>query len=174
MADTPLNFEPSPDDTGNLRRAFGCYATGVTVITTERPEGSLGMTANSFSSVSLDPPLVLWCPAKNSKRHNAFVEAERFSIHVLAADQLHVARHFATSGDGFSTADWAPGADGRPILRNCLAAFDCVPYAVHPAGDHSLVLGLVRKVTLNNRNAPGLLFDQGRFGSFTETTLTAQ
>ncbi|WP_298836623.1 flavin reductase family protein [uncultured Roseobacter sp.] len=168
MSGAPDSFVPAPERSADLRRAFGCYGTGVTIITTELEDGPLGMTANSFSSVSLDPALVLWCPARSSRRHDAFVTAKRFCIHVLNAEQLHVAKHFAGQGDGFSASDWAPGARGTPELRGCLAEFHCETHAVHPAGDHSLVLGLVTRVCLHNPDAPGLLFDRGRFGHFSD------
>ena len=168
MSRAPEIFTPTAERSKDLRRAFGCYGTGVTVVTTELDSGPLGMTANSFSSVSLDPPLILWCPAVSSRRHDAFVTAKRFCIHVLSADQLHVAKHFASQGDGFSTSDWSPGAHGTPVLRGCLAEFHCDTHAVHPAGDHSLVLGRVVRVALHDQDAAGLLFDRGRFGHFTE------
>ena len=160
------SFEPSADDTRALRRAFGCFGTGVTIITAQTPNGPLGMTANSFSSISLDPALVLWSPAKNSQRHDAFVAAPRFCIHILAADQLEVAKHFATNGTDFSLFDWTDGPTGCPTLSGGLAEFHCDTYAVHPAGDHSLVLGQVKKVVQHTSDGPGLLFEKGRFGQF--------
>ncbi|MDW3181602.1 flavin reductase family protein [Roseobacter sp.] len=171
-ADTAL-FSPDPDRLPDLRRAFGCFGTGVTVITTQTPMGPLGMTANSFSSVSLTPPLVLWSPAVSSRRHDAFAGAESFCIHVLGADQLDLAQHFATSGDGFETLAWEAGPLGTPHLAGCLAAFFCTTHAVHPAGDHSLILGEVRHVAQGMSEAPGLLFDRGRFGQFTPDAAAA-
>ncbi|MDW4496428.1 flavin reductase family protein [Sulfitobacter sp. D35] len=166
MAEDDLEFVPGPDRAADLRRALGCFGTGVTVVTARTDRGPLGMTANSFSSVSLDPPLVMWSPARASRRHDAFAAAERFAIHVLGADQLDLARHFATHGHGFDAFDWIEGEDGMPRLEGCLARFDCTRYAVHPAGDHSLILGTVDSVALPARGGPGLLFDQGRYGRF--------
>ncbi len=159
------SFEPTPDRAIELRKAFGSFGTGVTVITAQTPDGPLGMTANSFSSISLDPALVLWSPAKNSRRHDAFVAADQFCIHVLAADQLELARHFATNGTEFGDFEWETGPLSAPSLCGCLAEFHCKTFAVHPAGDHSLILGEVQVVTQHDRNLPGLLFEKGQFGS---------
>ena len=161
-----LCFEPNAENTRALRDAFGCFGTGVTVITARTPAGPLGMTANSFSSISLDPALVLWSPATASKRHDAFAQAETFCIHVLSHKQLELAKHFATDGTDFSRLAWEPGPLGAPALSGCLAEFHCDTFAVHPAGDHSLILGHVRQVVHTNSTAPGLLFEKGRFGHF--------
>lgn len=167
MTAEPRDFTPGADRHAELRRAFGCFGTGVTVITTQTTDGPLGMTANSFSSVSLTPPLVLWSPALSSQRHDAFVQAEHFCIHVLSDRQLEMARHFAKNGDSFDMFPWAPGPVGAPRLQGCLAEFHCSTYAVHPAGDHSLILGEVQHVAQAAQDQPGLLFDRGRFGRFT-------
>ncbi|GFE50013.1 flavin oxidoreductase [Roseobacter cerasinus] len=167
MTAEPRNFTPSADRHAELRRAFGCFGTGVTVITTQTADGPLGMTANSFSSVSLSPPLVLWSPALSSGRHDAFADAESFCIHVLGETQLAMARHFAKHGDGFDMFPWDTGPFGAPRLQGCLAEFHCRTHAVHPAGDHSLILGEVQHVAQSAEDQPGLLFDRGRFGRFT-------
>ncbi|MBW4710672.1 flavin reductase family protein [Roseobacter sp. YSTF-M11] len=160
-------FSPSADTLQDLRRAFGCYGTGVTVITTNTHRGPLGITANSFSSVSLEPPLVLWSPAVASRRHDAFTQAESFCVHVLGAHQLTLARHFATEGEDFDTLSWAPGPLGVPRLHGCLAEFHCRTHAVHPAGDHSVIIGEVHHVSQVSESTPGLLFERGVFGTFT-------
>ncbi|SFG42105.1 NADH-FMN oxidoreductase RutF, flavin reductase (DIM6/NTAB) family [Roseobacter denitrificans OCh 114] len=162
-------FEPSPDHSRDLRTAFGCFGTGVTVICAQTPDGPVGMTANSFSAISLDPPLVLWAPSSSSKRHAAFVSAEHFCVHILAADQLSMARHFASNGTDFDAFDWYKGPLGAPTLRGCIAEFHCDTDAIHPAGDHSLILGLVRRVVHRANGKNGLLFDQSRFGQFSPT-----
>lgn len=161
------HFVPTPGDTSDLRRAFGRFATGVTVVTVKTPQGPLGMTANSFSSVSLDPALVLWSPGKSSKRHDAFAQAPHFAIHILGADQQALADHFAANGDGFDRFDWSEGPNGAPTLAGCLTTFHCDTFAVHPAGDHSLILGQVTQCAYDpDQNAPALLFEQSRFGAF--------
>lgn len=162
-----ISFAPSADTTGDLRRAFGRYGTGVTVVTTRTADGPLGMTANSFSSVSLDPPLVLWSPATSSKRHDAFAQATHFCIHVLCSDQLPLAQHFASQGHDFNGFEWAAGPNDVATLKGCLATFHCAAHAVHPAGDHSLILGIVQHAAEHAGDATGLLFKQGRFGQFT-------
>ena len=159
-------FAPDGSTARDLRRAFGRYGTGVTVVTTMTPEGPLGITANSFASVSLDPPLVLWSPAISSKRHDAFVSAAHFCIQVLSAEQQALADHFAGKGHGFEAFDWVEGPQGAPAFHGCLASFHCDTYAVHPAGDHSLILGHVRHAAEHGGGRAGLLFDQGRYGQF--------
>ncbi len=169
MTRDTVEFAPDGENTRALRDAFGCFGTGVTVITVKTPQGPLAMTANSFSSISLHPPLVLWSPARSSKRHDAFVMAGQFCIHVLSQRQLPLAKHFASNGSEFDGFQWEEGPFGAPTLQGCLAEFHCDTHAVHPAGDHSLVLGLVRHVRNHNLCEDGLIFDKGRFGSFVQT-----
>lgn len=156
MADgsmTDPGFVPGPDTQRAFRDALGAFATGVTVITTDGPEGPVGITANSFASLSLDPPLVLWSPARASRRFAIFAGAERFAIHVLGADGTEVARHFTRTGD------LPEGGLGAVLAR-----FDCARHAVHEGGDHALIVGRV----LRAWHAPGapLVFHAGRFGGF--------
>lgn len=160
------SFDPTPEHSRDLRRAFGTFGTGVTVITTQTADGPLAMTANSFSSISLDPPLALWAPARDSQRHDAFTHADHFCIHVLSKAQCNMATHFAKNGTEFGAVDWQVGPFGAPTLAGCMAAFHCDRYAVHPAGDHSLVIGRIRRVTRADTNTPGLLFSAGKFGEF--------
>lgn len=128
----------------DLRDACGAFATGVTVVTTMGPDGPLGITANSFSSLSIDPPLVMWAPATRSARFDAFTQAQRFTIHILNAEQLDLAAAFARSGsDPFADAGWAQGPTGVPEFSGCAAMFRCTRHAVHPGGDHAIVVGRV-------------------------------
>ncbi len=159
-----------PTDGRALRSAFGRFGTGVTVITTQTAQGPLGMTANSFSSISLDPPLVLWSAALRSKRHDAFAQAQQFCIHILGAGQQDLANHFAGQGHDFSGFEWVSGPDGAPQIKGCLAAFHCETFAIHPAGDHSMIVGEVKHASECPGEGAGLLFDQGRFGTFTPKT----
>ena len=162
------SFTPTPDRSVELRRAFGNFGTGVTIVTVMTADGPVGMTANSFSSVSLDPPLVLWSPARRSKRHDAFADAGHFCVHVLGVDQLAMAQHFAMQGGAFDRFDWREGSNGAPRLDGCLSVFHCDTHAVYPAGDHSLILGRVREVEMAETvDTQGLLFEKGRFGRFT-------
>ena len=157
----------APGDGAALRSAFGRFGTGVTVVTTQTDGGPIGMTANSFSSVSLEPALVLWSAALRSKRHDAFTKTRHFCIHVLAADQQDVAYHFASQGHDFTRFDWADGPNGAPEISGVLAQFHCDTFAVHPAGDHSLIIGKITHASERSGAGDGLMFDRGRFGTFT-------
>lgn len=153
----------SPDYHRALRDAFGRFATGVTVITTVGPEGPVGFTANSFSSLSLDPPLVLWSPAKSSRRFGIFAGANVYAIHVLADDQTGLIHRFTRTGEGFDGLDYATTDEGLPVVP-ALARFDCAAHAVHDGGDHAILVGRVLRVTL--REGAPLVFSQGRYGGF--------
>jgi len=161
---TETRFTPGPDTARAFRDALGCFATGVTVVTTATDDGPLAITANSFSSVSLDPALVLWCAAKRSLRHDAFAGAERYSIHVIGEGQQALAARFARSGHDFSALDWEMGAHGTPVLAGCLARFDCAAHARHPGGDHTILVGQVLHAM--HRPGQGLIYKRGQFGGF--------
>lgn len=148
-----------------LRDAFGRFATGVTVVTTQTAEGPLGITANSFSSVSLDPPLVLWSPGKASRRFQPFADADTFAIHVLAEEQAPLCNDFARDGWDFAPHDWQPAPDGTPLLNGCLARFHCATQAIHDAGDHVIIVGVVLDAT--ERAGAPLIFSAGQYGRFT-------
>jgi len=157
-------FTPGPDTIRAYRDALGCFGTGVTVVTTLTSRGPLAITANSFTSVSIDPPLLLWCPAKNSQRHDAFVNASHFAIHIMGENQLDLAKHFARNGEDFEAVNWQPNAIGTPTLPGCIARFDCRHSACHQAGDHSILIGEVLSAT--TRPGKGLIFKQGLYGGF--------
>jgi flavin reductase (DIM6/NTAB) family NADH-FMN oxidoreductase RutF len=158
-------FEPGPDTERDFRRALGRFATGVTVVTCASELGPLGITANSFSSVSLDPPLVLWSPARSSARFDAFTAARHFAIHVMGEDQVETCLRFTRSGDDWNGLAWEPNGDGVPVLPDCLARFDCVAHAVHDGGDHAIVVGRVGSVRRGKGGRP-LLFADGTYGRF--------
>jgi flavin reductase (DIM6/NTAB) family NADH-FMN oxidoreductase RutF len=142
----------------DLREAFGLFATGVTIVTARRPDGSLfGMTANSFTSVSLEPPLVLWCLASASSGVAAFGPGSGFSVHVLCHEQRELALRFSRR-----TAD---KFEGHPHLAGALCRFDCRVHGLHAAGDHLVVIGEVLSVEQKKLGTP-LAFHAGRFGSF--------
>ncbi|MBO9401773.1 flavin reductase family protein [Shimia sp. R9_3] len=164
-ADTTLTgFVPSVDTQRAYRNALSNFATGVTVITTKTANGAIGMTANSFASVSLDPALVLWSLAKDSLRYAQFVPATHFAIHVLRADQKDLAIAFSKRGDAFDLIDHEVNADGVICLHNCLARFECATDAVHPAGDHDIMVGRVLRAAIGEGTP--LVFAQRDFGSF--------
>ncbi|MGR3759042.1 flavin reductase family protein [Roseobacteraceae bacterium NS-SX3] len=164
MAET--SFTPGPETARAYRDALGCFGTGVTVVTTLTARGPLAITVNSFTSVSMEPPLLLWCPARASMRHDAFVGAPHFAIHVMAEDQLGLARHFARDGEAFEGIAWQPNAAGVPALADTIARFDCRHFACHPAGDHSILVGEVLSTT--TRPGKGLIFKRGQYGGFLE------
>ena len=161
---TDTRFEPGPETARAFRDALGTFGTGVTVVTAMSQDGPVGMTANSFASVSLDPPLVLWSPALASARHDAFVEADQFAVHVMADSQLDLAKRFASLGSDFNGLDWTLDAWGAPDLPECLSRFSCKRHAVHDGGDHSIVVG--RVVECACRPGQGLMFKRGQFGGF--------
>lgn len=146
-----------------LRRALGAFATGVTIVTSRDADGApIGLTANSFTSVSLDPPLVLVCIGENAASYGAFRTATRFAVSVLRADQVDAARLFATRGaDKFAGAAWRTAVTGAPLLEGAAAWFDCVTHAVTPAGDHAILIG--RVVDFGENDAPPLGYHRGGF-----------
>jgi flavin reductase (DIM6/NTAB) family NADH-FMN oxidoreductase RutF len=146
-----------------LRDALGRFATGVTVVTTMTPEGPLGITANSFASVSLDPPLVLWSPHRKSRRFPAFEAASHFAVHVLSAGQRRLAEAFAGPGDPFETVAFTPGIGEAPLLDGCAARFECRHEAGYEGGDHLIVVGEVLRLT--QADLPPLLYHRGRYGA---------
>lgn len=155
-----------PDfDQRELRDALGRFATGVTVVTTMTPGGPLGITANSFASLSLDPPLVLWSPARVSSRFAAFEAAGNFAVHVLAIDQQPVAEHFARIGVGFERFGFDPGLGDAPLLRGCAARFECRHAARFDGGDHLICVGEVLRLAQADR--PPLLYHRGGYRGLT-------
>lgn len=159
------SFQPGPETARAFRNTLGCFATGVTIVTCQDSQGPLAMTANSFASVSLDPPLVLWSPAKTSSRYTSFVEAKNFAIHVLSEDQGELASHFAKDGRAFSDVPWEADINGAPLFPTCLARFTCRQHAAHDAGDHTIIIGEVTEAA-HAAGAP-LLFARGSYGRFT-------
>jgi flavin reductase (DIM6/NTAB) family NADH-FMN oxidoreductase RutF len=146
-----------------LRNALGAFATGITIVTAAGTSGKpVGLTVNSFSSVSLAPPLVAWSLRQASPLLNAFATGKRCAIHVLRADQELLARRFASPDvDRFVSAAWHADAEGVPILDGVLARFDCRTEAAHDAGDHKLLLARIERYV----SQPGtpLLFAGGCF-----------
>ncbi|MEM9269962.1 MAG: flavin reductase family protein [Pseudomonadota bacterium] len=154
---------PQPFSQRELRTALGCFATGVTLVTTLSKTGPLGMTVNSFASVSLDPPLVLWSPARKSDRFPAFEAASHFAIHVLTEDQQALAERFARDGLDFSGIGTEEGVGGTPLLQEFAARFQCARAAGHDGGDHLIVVGEV--LSFEHRDARPLLYHKGGFAA---------
>jgi flavin reductase (DIM6/NTAB) family NADH-FMN oxidoreductase RutF len=157
-SDTAQPFAPR-----TLRDAFGCFATGVTVVTGRGTDGvSVGLTANSFTSLSLDPPLLLFCPAKSASALPALRETKRFAINVLHRDSESVANRFATRNvDRFADAVWEDW-DGLPILGDALASFACTLHAEHDGGDHIIMVGRIDRLRFEHVRDP-LLYVKGRY-----------
>ena len=151
-------------DSRTLRDALGCFATGVTVVTTIDARGEpVGLTANSFTSVSLDPELLLVCLAKSAASLAAFQAAERFAVNVLHIGQQPVSNRFASRGaDKFADTDVEIWEGGVPILKGSLASFECDRYAMHDGGDHEILIGRVRRVRYEPQRDP-LLYFRGKY-----------
>jgi 3-hydroxy-9,10-secoandrosta-1,3,5(10)-triene-9,17-dione monooxygenase reductase component len=146
-----------------LRNAFGHYATGVTIITARGSAGEpVGMTVNSFSSLSLDPPLLLWSLSRNSVNFGAFHDATHFAVHVLGTDQSELARQFATKDiNRFLGVTTTACPSGVPRLGEYHACFECETHARYEGGDHTIIVGRVLEV--DERPGAPLLFYRGRF-----------
>ncbi|GAB2601382.1 p-hydroxyphenylacetate 3-hydroxylase reductase component [Nitrincola alkalisediminis] len=140
MSTLSTEFDPKA-----FRRALGNFATGVTVITATASDGSrAGVTANSFNSVSLDPPLILWSISKNSGSYSVFEKASHFAVNILAADQIHLSNHFARpSDDKFKDIQFALGLGDAAILPDTSACFQCEQYQTLDGGDHWILVGKV-------------------------------
>jgi len=153
---------------GALRACLSRFATGVAVVTFAGPEGPRGVTMNSFTSVSADPPLVLVSVAKRARCHEPLAGGAAFCVNVLGAEQEALARRFAGSaaaGEAGSGPGWAAGA-GVPRLASPLAWVECAPWSRCDGGDHTLVLGLV--TALGHRDGDALGYHRSRFGTIPE------
>jgi 3-hydroxy-9,10-secoandrosta-1,3,5(10)-triene-9,17-dione monooxygenase reductase component len=151
------------DQGKEFRAALGSFATGVTIVTTKGLSGMpVGVTASSFNSVSLDPPLILWSLAKSSRSHDDFCSSGHFAVHVLAADQRDFSDRFARSGeDKFSGLDWREGETGSPLFEQFAARFECRTHHVYEGGDHIILVGEV--VAFDKTDTAPLLFHGGRY-----------
>ena len=148
-----------------LRRAFGKFATGVAVVTTSDPGGApCGLTINSFSSVSLDPPLVLWSLTGNSPNLDTFRRASHFAINILASDQQRISNRFASRvDDRFRGIDWFRGLGGLPVIRGTIATFECRRTQMVEAGDHVVFFGEVEDC--EQCDLEPLVFFSGQYGT---------
>ena len=153
----------APVAPADLRRVLGSFATGVVVVTGQDDEGPVGFSCQSFASVSLDPPLVLFCPAHTSLSWPRIAATGRFVVNVLAADQREVCAQFATSGvDKFAGVDWS-ATEWGPAIEDVLAQVSCTVQDVHRAGDHDIVVGHVQQLVTPREDGP-LLFFRGEYG----------
>ena len=161
--DSTQALSPTAQQSRALRDTLGQFATGVTVVTTRDAAGQpVGMTVNSFNSVSLDPALVLWSIDKQSLGYKAFTGREHFAVHVLKADQQHISNLFAGRGaDKFGQVHWHAGPNDIPQLDDCAAYFHCRLAQCIDGGDHTILLGEVLEFTANGGEP--LLFHRGRY-----------
>ncbi len=155
-----------------FRSVLGRYPTGVSVVTGIGPDGSpVGLAVGSFTSVSLDPPLVAFLPATSSSSWPKIEPGHKFCVNILAADQEPVCRAFASkAADKFAGLSWRPASSGSPILDDAVAWVDCDLEVVHQAGDHLIVIGRVRDLDIERPTLP-LLFFQGGYGKFSPHSL---
>jgi flavin reductase (DIM6/NTAB) family NADH-FMN oxidoreductase RutF len=150
--------------TPDFRKALGNFPTGVTIITTRAQDGTaIGLTASSFNSVSLTPPLVLWSLGLQSRNLSAFQNCSHYAISVLSQDQTELAMRFASNSDNrFNEIDFRDGLHGAPILANALASFECFNRSRYTEGDHIIFVGEVERFTQSS-GAP-LIYHRGQFG----------
>lgn len=156
---TSVSVEPEA-----LRAALGQFATGVTVVTTRDRQGDChGITVSSFTSVSLDPPLVLYCLGKGAFNFEVFAAADAFAINILSSDQRAISERFARVADDrypdLATTDWATGS---PVFSDSIAAFDCAREAVQDAGDHLIIVGRVERFAVLQEAEP-LIYVRGGY-----------
>ncbi len=156
-------------DSNDFRRVLGHFPAGVTVVSAITDDGPTGMAIGSFSSVSLDPALVMWCPTIDSSTWAGMKPAGSFCVNILGADQKDVCGVFASSSDDkFAGVDWRTEVTGAPVIDGSLAWIDCELHAIHDGGDHDIVVGLVKALdTGSDADGRGpLLFFKGGYGRY--------
>ena len=160
----PVELAPAELSADELRQALGRFVTGVTIVTCRDASSGkpVGLTANSFNALSLDPPLVLWSLRQASGSIEAFTNASHFAINVLAEDQVDLSRRFARpSSAKFAAGEWLDGQGGAPVLAGCVAVFECRRRSHHEAGDHVLFIGEVERIG-SSAEAP-LVYHAGHY-----------
>ncbi len=158
-----------PSTQPSLREVMATFPTGVTIVAACAESGQpYGMTVNAFTSVSLDPPLILVCIGHSSTWHDRLVSASSFAVSILAADQGDTALRFASepSAGRFEAVEWSPSRAGDPVLAGCAGWLDCSVVEVLRGGDHSILLGEVGMLGASDR--PALVFHRGRLGALPE------
>jgi flavin reductase (DIM6/NTAB) family NADH-FMN oxidoreductase RutF len=147
-----------------FRDALGSFATGICVITVNPDdEPAFGMTVNSFASVSLDPPLVLWSLQNDSECFPAFEKHEKFAVNILAADQQELSNLYAKKGDHvLADEHYTLGESGSPVINGAVTTFECKTWARYPGGDHVILVGEVTEMSSNAEKQP-LLFNCGKY-----------
>lgn len=158
------SLSPTSENQREFRNALGKFSTGVTIITTKSKDGPVGITVNSFSSVSLDPALVLWSLSKGSGRYDTFKNAKHFCVHVLRDNQFDLAMSFSKNPDHFDECNWRYNGNKIPVISDTLARFECTKETTYEGGDHTIILGKVKQFF--KRDGKPLIFSSGEFGSF--------
>lgn len=166
MGRRTINMSMDSIDPRAFRDAMGCFASAVTVISTTTEDGqAVGVTVNSFNSVSLDPPLVLFCLGREATNFDHFLASGRFSVNILRHGQEAISNGFAADGANFfKTLESSPSALGNPLVPDTLAMFDCQTEAVHDGGDHVILIGRVHELRHDPDGDP-LLYYRGRYGA---------
>lgn len=161
---SPLQALPPSFSPAEFRSALGMFATGVTIVTARAADGKLvGLTANSFNSVSISPPLVLWSLARSAGSMAAFSTGSHYAINILGADQQDLAKQFAAKGpDRFAGVQFLPGAGGAPLIQGAAATFECFNRSRYEEGDHVIFVGEVERCSYQQGASP-LLFHGGKF-----------
>ena len=151
----------------NLREVMSHYLTGVTIVTIIKPNGTpYGLTVNSFNSVSLAPPLILWSLDNKNSNLSLFENSAGFAINIMAADQTDLCRRFAgKENDRFIDVDWTFGTSGQPLITNALAHVECQPWQTYAGGDHTIFVGEVIKAQ-HVSDRPAAAFFKGRLGNY--------
>jgi flavin reductase (DIM6/NTAB) family NADH-FMN oxidoreductase RutF len=149
-----------------FRASMSCFATGIVIVTALDPDGNpVGMTVDSFNSVSMNPPLVLWSLDLNAPSLPAYRAHPSFIVNVMSDQQLGLCQRFAQSGaDKFAGIDWKPGLNGSPILPDTVATIQCAAYRRYEGGDHEIHLGQVMASRISDRTP--LIYSRGQFGTF--------
>lgn len=165
MSITPSNKEVA--SVSNLRDVLSHYLTGVTIVTVTKPDGSpYGLTVNSFNSVSLAPPLILWSLDNKNSHLYLFKKTAGFAINIMAADQTHLCKRFAgQESNRFADVNWTFGAFGQPLINSALAHIECRPWQNYAGGDHTIFVGeVVSARHLSDR--PAAAFFKGQLGHY--------
>lgn len=157
------------EETRDYRNALGKFSTGVAIVTVNTSDGPIGITINSFASVSMSPALILWSVAKHAGRYDVFKDASEFSIQVLAEDQYQEAMHFAKNASDFDANSWHLPKGKPPISKSALASFECEREVTYDGGDHTIVVGRVKRYSQRAGNP--LVFSAGEFGTFQKSGL---
>ncbi len=150
-------------DAAEFRSVMGLFATGVTIVTAMDGDTPVGVAANSFTSVSLDPPLVLFCVARTSTTWPSIERARKFAVNILGEHQEELSNLFALKGaDRFGQTRWHRGVGGSPVLQDCIAYIDCEFWAEYDGGDHTIVVGKVLDLGIMREASP-LIFFRGQY-----------